>query len=362
MKVVPPGSVIGIIGGGQLEKMTALAAAHLGYTTHILSPDTDCPAAPVSARLIKADYRDEKKLQEFAEDVDIITYEFENIPRETVAFLEKISAIHPAATVLEIAQHRAREKAYFRENGVATTDFAVVHSAQELAEAFIRMGNRKAILKSTRFGYDGKGQVTIASAADCDVAWARMGNGEALLEAFVPFEKEISAIIARGRDGSAMPFPVAENTHRNGILDTSMVPAGVPHAIAEKARNITLELAQNLGVVGLLTVEFFVLKDGTLLANEMAPRPHNSGHWTLDGCVTSQFEQLVRSICGLPLGSTALKASVTMKNLLGRDVERWEECAKTPYAKIYIYGKKDLKPGRKTGHVNMILPPDSDKK
>ncbi|MCB2081811.1 MAG: ATP-grasp domain-containing protein, partial [Rickettsiales bacterium] len=278
--MIAPGATIGILGGGQLEKMTALAASHLGYRTYILCPEGDNPAALVSNNIIRSHYDNKDNLSNFSNSSEVMTLCFENIDDAVVEALAKQGRIYPGAEIIRIAQHRLREKAYFREHGVQTADFYPVHSLAELETGVRSLPQGCGLLKSCRFGYDGKGQYKIDLGTDLAEIWAQAGFEEAVLEAWVPFKTEVSAIVARSTNGEMRAFPVAENTHREGILHTSRVPAQVPHAVAEQAQAITLQLAEALDVVGLLTVEFFALEDGTLLANEMAPRPHNSGHWT----------------------------------------------------------------------------------
>ena len=300
-RIIPPGGIIGIIGSGQLGRMTALAAATAGYRTHIFSPHPESPAAQVSNHITVAEYTDKQALQRFAEAVDVVTFEFENIPDSSVHFLEKFTLVRPGWKVLHIAQNRLREKGFCKEIGGPVTQFAPVRDEASLREGFRNIGRKKLVLKTAEMGYDGKGQAIVESEAAALEAWEKFGRAECILEEFVPFVKEISVIVARGMDGKTEIFPIGENTHVHGVLDTSIVPASIAPATERKAKEVALKMAEELHIVGLLAVEFFVLADGGVMFNEIAPRPHNSGHWTMDGCVTSQFEQFVRAVCGLPL-------------------------------------------------------------
>lgn len=354
MSIIPPGGIIGIIGGGQLGRMTALEAANMGYRTHIFCPYPEGPAAQVSNHVTVAEYDDRAALQKFAEAVDVITFEFENIPYETVDFLEKFKPVRPRWNVLHTAQHRLREKDFCRKIGGPVAAYVPVTDEKTLNKAWEKLNVPKAVLKTAELGYDGKGQAIVTSAAELEKAWVEFGKPECILEAFVPFVKEISVIIARGPDKSTAIFPIGENTHVKGILDTTVVPANIGEATGKQAKELALKMADKLSLVGILAVELFVLADGNILFNEIAPRPHNSGHWTQDGCVTSQFEQFVRAVCGLPLGSTEQKAKVRMKNLIGQEADNWQEIVKDPAAKLHLYGKKEARPGRKMGHVNYV--------
>lgn len=357
MAIIPPGSTIGIIGGGQLGRMSALAAAELGYKVHIFCPEKHAPALQFCTASTQGGYEDEKALEAFAKSVDVVSFEFENIPYKTVEFLSRHVEVRPAARVLYIAQHRVREKDFVRELGVGTAPYRAVKSAEELVQAFADLGGEKALLKTTQMGYDGKGQFVIRKGEDVAAIWKKSGMSEGILEGFVDFDREISVIIARGLDTETAAFSPAENTHKNGILDTSIVPANVDEDIRIEAKAIAHKIADALNLVGLLAVEFFVTKEGVLLLNELAPRPHNSGHWTQDGCVTSQFEQFIRAICGLPLGSVRRHSDVRMKNLIGADVNDWKKyITENAEAKVHIYGKTEAKEGRKMGHVNLVVP------
>lgn len=365
---LPPGSTIGIIGGGQLGRMAALAAARLGYRVHVFCPEADSPTEQVTAAATVAEYTDLAALEAFAKAVDVVTFEFENIPAESVRVLSGLVPVRPGWKVLEVAQDRIAEKTFFNSIGIETAPWAKVTSAAELADAVARLG-RPSVLKTTRFGYDGKGQVKIAADTDLAEAWAslntdagRARNTEesasppAILEGFIDFAGEISVIVARGLDGTSATFDPAWNVHTNHILDTTTIPAPIPRSQAEAAMQAAHKVADALELVGLLAVEMFVTKDGHLLANEMAPRPHNSGHWTIDACVTDQFEQFVRAVCGLPLGSPERHSDAIMKNLIGDDVHDWPNILKDPVAKLHLYGKAEARSGRKMGHVTHLSP------
>lgn len=350
-----PGSTIGILGGGQLGRMTALAAARLGYDCHIYCPETGAPASHVSATTTVAPWDDEAALTAFAKAVDVVTLEFENVPVATVDFLAARVPVRPGAAALEVAQDRINEKRFF--NAFAET--APWGSVTDLAslKAAVRQIGTPAVLKTTRLGYDGKGQVKIDAATDLAEAWASLRTDAAILEGFVTFEREASVIVARGADGHTAVFDVVENVHTNHILDTTTAPADVAEAVVAEAHRIAREAVERLDFVGLLAVEMFVTAAGDVLVNEMAPRPHNSGHWTMDACVTDQFEQLVRAVCGLPLGDPARRCDAVMKNLLGADADDWERILAQPNAKLHLYGKRESRPGRKMGHVNFLLRP-----
>jgi 5-(carboxyamino)imidazole ribonucleotide synthase len=356
---LPPGAVIGILGGGQLGRMSALAAARLGYRCHIYCPEPDGPAAQVTALSTTAAYEDQAALARFAEAVDIVTYEFENIPFDTAAFLAERVLLRPGAEVLEICQDRLREKRFCAELGAPTTPFAEVTGPEALAAAAEKMG-RPCVLKTARLGYDGKGQVMLGPDSDPAQAWRIMAGSASeplgILEGFVDFDLEISVIVARGFDGTCQSYVPVENQHRHHILDRTLVPARVAPEVAERAAGLARGLAEGLDLVGLLAVEMFVTTEGRVLVNEMAPRPHNSGHWTIDACVTSQFEQFIRAVAGLPLGSAARLADAEMKNLLGDEVDRWREILSDPGAKLHLYGKTEARPGRKMGHVTRLIP------
>ncbi len=352
-QIIPPGGTIGILGGGQLGRMAAMAAARLGYRCHIYCPDEGAPAADVSAATIVATYDDIAALQAFARSVDIVTFEFENVPAAATEALAALKPTRPAPHVLHLTQQRLREKNFLTSINVPTTRYLEVAHKEALPQAVQALG-RPCVLKSASFGYDGKGQVRIDPETDLNSVWETMGGGLAILEAFVEFQREISVVIARGVDGYMELFVPVENQHRNHILDTTIAPARITKAISEKAEAIARHIAQEIKLVGLLGVEMFVTKSGDVLVNELAPRPHNSGHWTIDACVTSQFEQFIRAVCGLPLGSPARHSDAVMKNLLGDEIDNWKQILSEPGAKLHLYGKTEARPGRKMGHVTRL--------
>jgi 5-(carboxyamino)imidazole ribonucleotide synthase len=353
--MIAPGGTIGILGGGQLGRMTALAATTLGYRCHIFCPERDSPASQVTPLATVADYGDHVALAAFAASVDVITFEFENIPGDTAEFLAAMKPVRPGPEALRIAQDRLEEKDFLRSIDVATTRYREVASAADLAGAVREIG-APCILKTVRLGYDGKGQVTIRPDTDLRTAWHQMGAETGILEGFVDFAYEISVIVAHGQNGTWATYVPVENQHVNHILDTTIAPARVAPEIAHRAETIARHVTEQLDLVGLLSVEMFVTADGAVLVNEIAPRPHNSGHWTIDACITSQFEQLVRAICGLPLGSPERHSDAVMKNLIGADIEKWRDALDEPAAKLHLYGKNVPRPGRKMGHVTRLLP------
>ncbi|GBD43163.1 N5-carboxyaminoimidazole ribonucleotide synthase [bacterium HR40] len=353
--MLPPGSTIGILGGGQLGRMTALAAARLGYRCHIFAPEEECPAAEVAAAWTRAAYDDRSALARFARSVDVVTLEFENVPREAVAFLSGFVPTRPSAEVLATTQDRLAEKELVRRLGIGVTDFLAVDTPADAEEAARALG-LPFLLKTRRFGYDGKGQWRIETKEQAAAAFSALGGVPALAEAFVDYSCEISVIVARTPDGRRLSYPPVRNEHRGGILHRTVVPAELPVGTAARASEIAERLAEALAVEGLLAVEMFVTRDGRVLVNELAPRPHNSGHWTLDACATSQFEQLVRAICGLPLGSVRRFFDATMVNLIGGEVDDWPTFLDAPDARLHLYGKREVRPGRKMGHVTWLRP------
>ena len=363
---VAPGGTVGIVGGGQLGRMAALAAARLGYRVHIFSPEPNSPAAQVAAAATVAAYTDAAALEAFAHAVDVVTFEFENIPADSVRRLAEIVPVRPGWTVLETAQDRIVEKQFFNGIGIATAPWRAVESREALVAALAEIG-RPAVLKTARMGYDGKGQVRIDPTTDPAEAWAALAKspgsetGTAILEGFIAFEGEISVVIARGADGAWAAFDPAWNVHRHHILHTSTVPAPVTPAVAAAAIEIARAAAEALDLIGLLAVEMFVTPTG-LLVNEMAPRPHNSGHWTMDACLTDQFEQFIRAVCGLPLGSPRRHSDAVMTNLIGAEVDGWDALLRDPENRLHLYGKAEARPGRKMGHVTRLGPqtPDPD--
>jgi 5-(carboxyamino)imidazole ribonucleotide synthase len=347
---LPPGSTIGILGGGQLGRMTAMAAARLGYRCLIYSPEEHAVAADVAAGHVRGAYEDATALARFAGQVDVVTYEFENVPEAAVAECLRHRPVRPGVKPLHTAQHRLREKAFFRAFGLATADYQAIVSVADIAAATALPG----ILKTCTEGYDGKGQVRVADRVALAAGWESLGRRECILEGLVDFTCETSALVARGVDGAARCFPIGLNDHRDGILRTTTVPSGLSAETLATAQRYGLELAHGLELVGLVALEMFVTRDGRVLANEMAPRPHNSGHWTIDACATSQFEQLVRAICGLPLGPVEVLAPSHMENLIGDEADDWLRYLADPTARLHLYGKATARPGRKMGHVTFL--------
>ena len=354
-----PGDTIGILGGGQLGRMLALAAARLGLRCQIFSPDPESPAFDVVLNATCAEYADVEALEVFANDVDVITYEFENVPASAALVLSARRPVLPDRKILETTQDRLAEKDFITRLGIGTADYADVSTVSDLREAIMRIG-LPAVIKTRRFGYDGKGQAIIRQGDDPGRVWAELGTKSAILEAFVPFEREISVIAARSSDGDVECFDVTENEHRDHILKISRAPAAIPDALAEEARAIAGKIATALDYVGVLAVEMFVLQNGgsgpKVLVNEIAPRVHNSGHWTLDGASVSQFEQHIRAIAGWPLGKPVRHGAVTMTNLIGDEVNEFEQWLTVPGATVHLYGKGTPRPGRKMGHVTQVAP------
>lgn len=361
--IVEPGGVIGILGGGQLGRMLSLAAARLGLRTHIYTPEEHSPAAQVADAVTIGEYTDAEKLAAFGEVVNVVTYEFENVPAETVDILtaRRVPAA-PGGKALAIAQDRLVEKEFVNSLGARTAPFYAVDDLSSL-EAGLKKVGRPAILKTRRLGYDGKGQTTI-SATETDLsqtwdaairkAWEEIGARPSILEGFIDFAMEISVIGARGRCGSVRCYEPPRNLHKGGILRRSVVPSSAPESALKEAVEITSKMLEALDYVGVIGVEFFVEKSGGVIVNEFAPRVHNSGHWTTDACAVSQFEQHIRAIAGWPLGDPIRHSDCVMENLIGDEVERWRELAKEPNACIHLYGKRDAQPGRKMGHVTRI--------
>lgn len=362
MHRLPPGATIGILGNGQLGRMLCLAAARLGYRTHVFGPDQDSPAEQVASVSTVAAYEDAAALVSFAASVDVVTFEFENVPVKSAERLAARIPVLPNPRILEIAQDRIKEKQFFASIGAATPGWEIINSNSDLKSSVEKLGI-PSVLKTARLGYDGKGQAKVKAAADVDAAWVSVTGGKtpaadgfAVLEAFVDFQCEISVLVARGQDGQTVCFEPAENDHANHILATSTVPARVPPATIASAIGIATRAAEALDLVGLLAVEMFVTRTGEVLCNEMAPRPHNSGHWTMDAGGVDQFEQLIRAVAGLPLLPPTRHADATMVNLIGDDVARLEDYLKDPAARVHLYGKKEARAGRKMGHVNLLRP------
>lgn len=363
--MVAPGHTVGILGGGQLGRLLSLAASRLGLRTHIFCPEADCPAAHVANDQTISAYTDEKALIEFARQVEIVTYEFENVPAETIDILSRAGAhVAPGKKPLAIAQDRLHEKEFVNRIGGKTPLYHAVETVDDLREGLAITGH-PAILKTRRFGYDGKGQTRINDASgnlgqtwDAAIAhaWEEIGARPSILEAYVPFTCEISVIAARGWDGQVALYDPPENIHRSGILDHSTVPASVSGDVIESAFALTKTMLADLDYVGVVGVEFFVLDTGELLVNEFAPRVHNSGHWTEAACHTSQFEQHIRAVCGWPLGTTDRHSNAIMQNLIGDDVRAWSDHVSDPHNVLNLYGKGDIREGRKMGHVTTLSP------
>ncbi|MDH5489429.1 MAG: 5-(carboxyamino)imidazole ribonucleotide synthase [Rhodospirillaceae bacterium] len=358
---IPPGRTIGIIGGGQLGRMSAVAAAEMGYKTHIFTPEKNSPASQVSELTIVAPYEDESALKKFAAGVDVITFEFENVPAASVKLLADLKPVRPGWQCLEIAQDRIREKTFAAELGIPTAPWAEVRSSEDLEKALGEIG-APAILKTTRMGYDGKGQVRINQGDNAQDAWKALGSDVGILEGFVDFVMEVSVITARGIDGVMESFDVVQNHHENGILDITIAPAPINDVLRARAIDTAEKMAEKMDMVGLLAVEMFITADDNILVNEMAPRPHNSGHWTQDGCKTSQFEQFIRAVTGLKLGTAERHSDAVMKNLIGADANDWETITQDGENKLHLYGKSEARPGRKMGHVNRLYPKGSGPK
>ncbi|QCK88470.1 5-(carboxyamino)imidazole ribonucleotide synthase [Phreatobacter aquaticus] len=350
-----PQPIVGILGGGQLGRMLAMAGARLGLRCQVLAPEPESPAFDVVRRVTQADYSDEVALARFAEDVDIVTYEFENVPDKAARFLSSRLIVRPGPRALAVSQDRVIEKTFARDCGLSVPDFAPVDDLDGLERALARLG-RPAVLKTRRFGYDGKGQAVIREGDDAASAFSSIGRQPAILEAFVPFVREISVIVVRGADGEIRHYDPVENVHSGGILRTSTVPARITPELAAEAARMGETLAEKLDYVGVLAVELFVTADGRLMVNEMAPRVHNSGHWTEAACHCSQFENHMRAVAGLPLGSTKRHSDAVMQNLIGADVEAWSDIAAEEGAVLHLYGKRDQREGRKMGHVTRLLP------
>ncbi len=354
--LLPPGAVIGIIGGGQLGRMLAMAAARLGYRTIVLEPQADCPAAQVANSQIVAAYDDEAALVELGARADVITYEFENVPVAAARRIEKHTAVLPPPVALEMAQDRLTEKRFLNDLGISTADFLPVDNDAALADGLEKFGG-SGVLKTRRLGYDGKGQRVFrnATADDCRGVCDAMGGVPLILEALVDFDFEFSIIAARAADGQKRAYDAARNVHRDGILHRSTVPAGLGSEMAETARQAAFSLLDGLDYVGVVGLEFFALADGRVLANEYAPRVHNSGHWTEAACTVSQFEQHIRAIAGLPLGEAARHSDCVMENLIGEDVDKSRQLLGEPELLLHLYGKTEARPGRKMGHFTRLV-------
>ena len=359
LRVIPPGSAVGVLGSGQLGRMFAIAARRMGYRVHTLSPESDTPTGQVADLEVRADYEDLDAVGAFASGVSVVTFEFENVSAAAVAAAASRAPVRPSGEVLHVCQQRLREKSFLRAAGLPVSDFVAVRSPDELARGLLRVG-APAILKTAAFGYDGKGQAKVASLAEAETAFAAVGGQECILEAFVPFEREVSVVAARGEDGAFAHFGVIENVHARHILDVSVAPASLEPRLAAEAVDLARAVLERLEVVGVLCVEMFVAPGGRLLINELAPRPHNSGHLTFDAAVTSQFEQQLRAVVGLPLGSTELLRPAAMANLLGdlwaAGEPDWVRACAFPEVKLHLYGKAQARRGRKMGHLTAMAP------
>lgn len=357
MNPILPGATLGVLGSGQLGRMFTIAARRLGYRVHVFSPDDDTPTGQVADVEIRGKYDDLDAVANFARSVDVVTFEFENVPSATTEIAARHCPVRPGGEVLHITQHRLREKGFFKQAGLPVTPFAAVRNAEELDAAIAQLG-LPAVIKTASWGYDGKGQKIVRSREDALEAFRNLGTGEAILEQFIDYECELSVVGVRGVDGEVLCYPPVQNAHVNHILDVSVSPGDLPPAILKEAPEIARAVMEALQVVGVLCVEFFLTKDGRLLINETAPRPHNSGHLTIDAHVSSQFEQQVRSVCGLPLGSVRQLAPAAMANLLGdlwsEGAPNWAALCRSSEVKLHLYGKRDARPGRKMGHITAI--------
>jgi 5-(carboxyamino)imidazole ribonucleotide synthase len=355
-RMIEPGACLGLLGGGQLGRMFTMAAQSMGYRVMVLDPGSHSPAGSVADQHLAADYLDQAALAVLARDCAAVTTEFENVPADSLRFLSQHCRVGPDADSVAVAQDRILEKQFLCDAGLEVAPYKVVRSDTDLADEID--GLLPGILKRSRLGYDGKGQMRVRSRAEALEAFRALGNELCVLEQMLPLELELSCVVARGFDGAMVSWPVAENEHAAGILDVSIVPARVAPALAQAATQAAKTVALELGYRGVLCVEFFVLRDGRLLANEIAPRPHNSGHYSIDACVTSQFEQQARVLCGMPLGDTRLHSPAVMVNLLGdlwvRGEPRWEHVLRHPDAKLHLYGKREARAGRKMGHYTVL--------
>lgn len=352
-----PNSTIGVLGSGQLGRMFAIAARRMGYRVHTFSPGSDTPTGQVADYEVTAPYEDLDAVRAFARGIDVVTFEFENVPAATVEAVAEIVPVHPRGEVLYVTQNRRREKTFLAEHAFPVTPFRHIRTLEELTKAVAELG-LPSILKTAGFGYDGKGQSRIKTADDIGPAFEKLCGNEAVLEAFVDFEKEVSVVGARDEEGNFAHYGVIENSHANHILDISFAPALLSEMVYKEAIEISRSVLETLDVVGVMCVEFFLTKDEKLLINELAPRPHNSGHLTVDACVTSQFEQQLRAVCGLPLGSTEFFRPAAMANLLGDLWEKgepnWIKAFEFPGIKLHLYGKAEARPGRKMGHLTAL--------
>jgi 5-(carboxyamino)imidazole ribonucleotide synthase len=360
--MIPPGKTIGVLGGGQLGRMLGQAATRLGYRFHVYEPQDSCPAGAVAHKEVNAAYEDIAALSAFARECDVVTYEFENVPSAPLQAIEGLTPLRPHRDVLATAQNRSREKRWLRDNKFPHARFAEVAADGDLA-AGVREVGVPCVVKTADFGYDGKGQLKVMAEADVPAALQRFAGQAVVIEQFIDFACEVSAVVARSESAAVRVYPIAENIHRNHILDFTIVPARVAPAVAAQAEKLARLIAEKIGLVGVMGVEFFVTPAGEVLVNELAPRTHNSGHWTLDACMTSQFEQQVRAICGLPLGAVTLHSPVVMVNILGDSWKwqdgqpagdpKWADLLAQPNVRLHLYGKAEPRPGRKMGHFTV---------
>ncbi len=355
--MILPGATLGMLGGGQLGRMFTSAAQTMGYNVIVLDPDANSPAGIIADQHICAKYTDEAALQQLAELCDAVTTEFENIPAPTLSFLEAQTIVHPSSQALATTQNRIVEKQFIASLGIPVAPFAAIRSINDI-DSIAASFQLPAILKVANFGYDGKGQVVCETIEAVRQAFQALGEVECVLEQRINLEREVSTVLSRGQSGEITNFPVAENVHINGILHATTVPSSLPIQLAQTAIQMADKIAEGLGYVGIMAVEFFISQEGDVIANEIAPRPHNSGHFTLDACETSQFEQQVRMLCGLPSGNCELKSPVVMINILGdvwgSSVPHWDTLLSQPSNKLHLYGKKEARPGRKMGHFNVL--------
>ncbi|PZQ48103.1 MAG: 5-(carboxyamino)imidazole ribonucleotide synthase [Micavibrio aeruginosavorus] len=347
---------LGILGGGQLGRMSALAAARLGIRTHIYCPEENCPASQVTDLFTRAEYENKSKLKEFSNSVDVISYEFENIPLETIRFLQDLKPVFPDDRLLEVSQNRLKEKDFLNKIGIETAPWAPCYGPDDITQFMTHEKVENCIIKTVRFGYDGKGQIKHNVKTSTLASWSKLNTQEAVIEGIVDFAYEASILVARDIYGNCEVFPVTLNNHTNHILSESVAPAPIPDMLARHATEMAVTLAKAVELVGLLALELFVTKDGKLIANEIAPRTHNSGHWTMDGCNVSQFEQHVRAVCGLPILKPVQHSAVTMYNLIGDDVKNLPAYYEMSNACVHLYGKIEAREGRKMGHVNILKP------
>jgi 5-(carboxyamino)imidazole ribonucleotide synthase len=358
-----PGATLGVLGGGQLGRMFAIAARRLGYRVHVLAEGDATPASQIADQTVQADYNDTEAVARFARSVAVVTFEFENVPAQATEVAAQHAPVRPGGHILHTTQNRVREKTFLRAAGIPVTPFVAVHSAAELQAALLDLGT-PAILKTEQWGYDGKGQVLVSHVDDPETVWRAFGARAAILERCVEFERELSVVAVRGENGAFAAYGPIENAHRDHILDLSVAPMDIPVEAAARAVDIALTIVEKLELVGVLCVEYFLCTDGELLVNELAPRPHNSGHLTIDAHVCDQFEQQVRAICGLPLGSTRQRTPAAMANLLGQVWEAgepdWAGCLRLPDVKLHLYGKETARRGRKMGHLTALAPSAAD--